>query len=230
MEIALIHNNSLIIGPMNFNYRMINSDLEELEVEERIGPRSYENIPIHFNDGITHLLPIEKDIPPYDARYHNLGNFSWEIISENDIPTKVKFTYPIFEKSLEEVKYIRKQEVAPIRWTKENIETIKLNINGVEVEVSTDREERAQFVTKLVSCSNIEHAVHNYKFRNDVWVEIGCPEIQYILEQIDSKVQEAFNWEYLKLQEIDACQTAEDVYNVVLVEVPAPPELPVELQ
>jgi len=36
MEIALIHNNSLELGPMGFNVKYINADLEDLEVEERI--------------------------------------------------------------------------------------------------------------------------------------------------------------------------------------------------
>ena len=59
MEIALIHNNSLILGPMGFNVRMINSDLDDLELEDRITTQSYTNIPIHFSDGLTHLLLIE---------------------------------------------------------------------------------------------------------------------------------------------------------------------------
>ena len=44
MEIALIHNNSLELGPMGFNVRMINSELEDLEVEERISPQSYTDL------------------------------------------------------------------------------------------------------------------------------------------------------------------------------------------
>ncbi len=38
MEIALIHNNSLELGPIGFNVKYINADLEDLEVEERISP------------------------------------------------------------------------------------------------------------------------------------------------------------------------------------------------
>jgi hypothetical protein len=143
MEIALIHNNSLELGPMGFNVKYINADLEDLEVEERISPQSYTDLPIHFSDGLTHLLPIEKVVPENDPKYHNIGNFTWEIIEdiEDDIPIKVIFTYPIVDKTLEEVKVIRKQEVAPYRREKENT-TINLNINGNSVQVSTSREER----------------------------------------------------------------------------------------
>ena len=212
MEIALIHNNSLELGPMGFNVRMINSELEELEVEERISPQSYTNIPIHFSDGLTHLLLLEKDIPSHDPKYHNVGNFTWEIIKENDIPVKVLLTYPITEKTLEEVKNIRKQEVSPYRREKENT-IITLTINGTAVEVSTSRDERLLLASKLAASPG----PHNYKFYN-TWLEITTVELQYILNQIDIKVQEAFDWELGKLQEIDACSTIDDVYAVVIRE------------
>ena len=212
MEIALIHNNSLELGPMGFNVRMINSELEELEVEERISPQSYTDLPIHFSDNLTHLLPLERDIPPYDPKYHNLGNFDWEIIKENDVPVKVLLTYPITEKTLEEVKNIRKQEVSPYRREKENT-IITLTINGTAVEVSTSRDERLLLASKLAASPG----PHNYKFYN-TWLEITTVELQYILNQIDIKVQEAFDWELGKLQEIDACSTIDDVYAVVIRE------------
>jgi hypothetical protein len=218
MEIALIHNNSLILGPMGYNVRMINSELEELEVEETITTQSYTNIPIHFSDGLTHLLPLEKDIPPYDPKYHNVGNFTWEIIKEDDTPIKVLLTYPIVDKTLEEVKTIRKQEVSPYRREKENT-ILTLTINETEVEVSTSREERLLLASKLAASPG----PHNFKFKN-TWLEITTEELQYILNQIDIKVQEAFDWEYTKLVEIDACETIDDVYDVVIREQPQTPQ------
>ncbi len=212
MEIALINNNSLILGPMGFNVRMINSELEELEVEERINPQSYTDLPIHFTDNLTHLLLLERDVPSHDPKYHNVGNFSWEIIQEDDVPTKVLLTYPIVDKTLEEVKELRKQEVSPYRREKENT-TITLTVNDTEVEVSTSREERLLLASKLAAAPG----PHNFKFQN-TWLEITTEELQYILNQIDIKVQEAFDWELAKLQEIDACETIDDVYDVVIRE------------
>jgi hypothetical protein len=212
MEIALIHNNSLILGPIGYNVRMINSELEELEVKETITIRTYTEIPIHFSDGLTHLLPLEKDIPSHDPKYHNVGNFTWEIIEEDDVPTKVLLTYPIIDKTLEEVKELRKQEVSPYRREKENT-TITLTVNDTAVEVSTSREERVLLASKLLAVPG----PHNFKFHN-TWLEITTEELQYILNQIDVKVQEAFDWELKKLQEIDACETIDEVYEVVIYE------------
>jgi hypothetical protein len=212
MEIALINNNSLILGPIGYNVRMINSELEDLEVEDTISPQSYTNLPIHFSDGLTHLLPIEKVIPDNNPKYHNIGNFTWEIINENNIPVKVLFTYPVTDKTLEEVKELKKQEVAPVRRQKENT-ILNLIVNNTEIQVSTSREERILLASKL----SASPGPHNYKFAN-TWLEITTTELQYILNQIDIKVQEAFDWELSKLQEIDVCTTIDEVYDVTITE------------
>lgn len=219
MEIALIHNSQLLLGPIGFNYRMINSDLEDLELEDRINSQSYNEIPIHFSDNLTHLIPIEKYIPDYNPKYQNVGNFSWEIIKENDIPTKVLLTYPVIDKTLEEVKNSRKQEVAPVRREKENT-TLTLTINDTEIQVSTSREERLMLASKLVATPGL----HNYKFQN-TWLEITTEQLQIIISEINVVVQSAFDWELAKLQEIDACLTIDDVYDVVIREQPDPLEI-----
>ena len=199
---------------MGFNVRYINSELEDLEVEERISPQSYTDLPIHFSDNETHLVLIEKVVPENDAKYHNIGNFTWEITKENDVPVKVLLTYPIIDKTLEEVKELRKQEVSPYRREKENT-TISVNLNGTSVEVSTSREERLLLASKLSAAPG----PHNFKFKN-TWLEITTEQLQTIVSEIDVKVQEAFDWELSKLQEIDACETIDSVYDVVIREQP----------
>ena len=199
---------------MGFNVRYINSELEDLEVEERISPQSYTDLPIHFSDNETHLVLIEKVVPENDTKYHNIGNFTWEITKENDVPVKVLLTYPIIDKTLEEVKELRKQEVSPYRREKENT-TISVNLNGTSVEVSTSREERLLLASKLSAAPG----PHNFKFKN-TWLEITTEQLQTIVSEIDVKVQEAFDWELSKLQEIDACETIDSVYGVVIREQP----------
>ena len=223
MEFTLIHDNQLLLGPIGFNVRMINSDLEELELDDRVTSQSYSQVPIHFSDGLTHLVPARKVVPEHNPKYHNVGNFNWEIVEdvEDDLAVEVVFTYPILDKSLEEVKALRKQEVSPYRREKENT-TITLDINGTSVQVSTSREERVLLASKLSAAPG----PHNFKFAN-TWLEITTEELQYVLNQIDVKVQEAFDWELAKLQEIDACETIDEVYDVIVRELPEEIQLPV---
>jgi hypothetical protein len=210
---ALIHNSQLILGPIQYNYRMINGELEELEIDARVTPRDYENIPIRFDD-LTFLVPVTQIIPEHDTRFQSVGNFTWEIIQENEIwPSGVEMTYPISNKTLEQIKEEYKKQLPDIRRQKET-QIIDVTINDTIVQVSTAREERVSFVSKLVSSPG----PHNFKFENNVWLQITTTELEYVISQIDAKVQEAFDWEYTKVQEIDACETGEDVYNVVLIE------------
>ena len=209
---ALIHNSQLILGPIQYNYRMINSELEELEIGARVTPRDYENIPIRFDD-LTFLVPVSQIIPEHDTRFQSVGNFTWEIIRESDNPARVEMTYPISNKTLEQIKEEYKKQLPDIRRQKET-QIIDVTINDTIVQVSTAREERVSFVSKLVSSPG----PHNFKFENNVWLQITTTELEYVISQIDAKVQEAFDWEYTKVQEIDACETGEDVYNVVIVE------------
>jgi len=216
---ALIHNSQLILGPIGYNYRMINSELEDLEIEYKVAPRDYENVPILVNEN-TYILPVNQIIEPHDSRFRSVGNFQWQVIRENEIPVRVDMTYEVHDKSLEQIKAEYKSQVAPIRREKENT-TIEIEINQTPISVSTSREDRLSYVSKLVASPG----PHTFKFNNDVWMQITTTELEYIISQIDLKVQEAFDWEYSKIQEIDACISGEEVYNVVLREIPVDPDL-----
>lgn len=209
---ALIHDYQLILGPIKYNYRLINAELEELEVEDRVTPRDFQNVPIQLDEN-SHLLSVSQIIPSHDSRFESVGNFQWEIIEENNIPVRVEMTYSINDKSLEQIKEEYKSQVSPIRKEKENT-TIDLVVNNIPITVSTSREDRLSYVSKLIASPG----PHNFKFKNDVWLEITTTELEYIIQQIDLKVQEAFDWELSKIQEIDACTTGEEVYNVILRE------------
>jgi len=54
-------------------------------------------------------------------------------------------------------------------------------------------------------------------------LQITTEDLQTIIQSIDLKVQEAYDWELAKLQEIDACETKEAVYEVEIV---PPVEIP----
>ena len=209
---SLIHDSQLILGPIGYNYRLINAELEELEVEGKVTPRDYENLPLQIDEN-TYVLRAVQIIPAHDSRYQSIGNFEWEIIKENEIPVRVEMTYPVYDKALETIKYEYKQQVSPVRKEKENI-NIEIELNGTTISVSTSRENRLVYMSKLIASPG----PHNFKFGNDVWLQITTTELEYIISQIDLKVQEAFDWEYQKLQEIDACTTGKEVYNIILRE------------
>lgn len=212
---ALVEGSMVLLGPIPFNYRMINSVLEdELELDYRVSSASEANVPIEINDNVR-ILPARNEYSPfYNPRYHEHSGPEVQIYEK-----EVVFLYGTRDKSLEQVKAERKTEVAPVRREKENT-TITITVQGTEVTVSTSRDNRLALASKAMS----GNGPYNFKFGNDLWVEVTKADIEYILQQIDLKVQEAFDWELSKNQEIDACQTIDEVYEVEI----RSPILPIE--
>lgn len=212
---ALVNGQELLLGPIAFNYRMINSVLEEeLEVNFRVTSQDYLNVPITFTEDIK-ILPARNEVPEHDPRFQSVSQTSHEITD-----TEVVFYYGVSDKPLEQIKEEYKAGVAPERWNKENT-TVTVTINDNEITVSTSRDNRLSIVSKLLSGDG----PYNFKFNDGVWEEISKTDLQTILTEIDIVVQAAFDWELAKLAEIDACENGEAIYAVVIV---APPvETPV---
>jgi len=210
---ALINGQELLLGPISFNYRMINSVLEEeLEVEFRVTSQDYQSVPLSFTEDIK-ILPARNDIPEYDPKFQTVSQTSHTITE-----TEVVFSYGVADKSLEQIKTEYKARVAPERWNKENT-TVTVAINDNEITVSTSRDNRLSLVSKLLSGDG----PYNFKFNDGVWVEISKTDLQTILTAIDTVVQAAFDWELAKLAEIDACADGEAVYVVEIVPPVVPP-------
>lgn len=203
---ALVNGQELLLGPITFNYRMINSVLEEeLEVDYRVTSQSYQSVPISITEDIK-ILPARQDDPEYDPRFESLSNTTYEITE-----TEVIFRHTKLEKPLEQIKGEYKQFVKPERQNKEN-QYITINVQNTEVTILTSREQRTQLINKMAALAETDTVL--YKFGDSTWINVSKTDLEYAVQQIDLKVQEAFDWEYAKLQEIDACQTWEEVYNV----------------
>jgi hypothetical protein len=201
---ALVNGQELLLGPIAFNYRLINSSLEEdLELDYRVKSSDYSQVPIQITEEVK-ILSTKDEIPDFDERFE-IVRLSYHEITDNE----VIFYYTKIEKTLEEIKEERKKEVSPKRWNRENA-TISVIINGTEIKASTSRENRLALVTKLLSGDG----PYNFKFDTNIWLEITKEDLQNLITQIDLKVQEAFDWELAKLTEIDACETKESVYEV----------------
>jgi hypothetical protein len=203
---ALINGQELILGPIAFNYRMINDELEELEVDFRVSSNDYQSVPITFTEDIK-ILPTRNEVPEHDPRFQSASQSSHEITD-----SEVVFYYSVNDKSLEQIKAEYKLGVKPERQRRENT-TVGVTVNGSAITVSTSRDNRLSLVSKLLSSDG----PYNFKFDNGVWAEISKTDLQTILTEIDTVVQAAFDWELAKLAEIDACESAEAVYEVEIV-------------
>lgn len=201
---ALVNGQELLLGPIAFNYRLINASLEEdLELDYRVKSSDYSQVPIQITEEVK-IISARNEIPDFDERFESV-NLSYHEITD----TEVIFYYVKSEKTLEEVKQEYKANIPSERWNREHT-TISLTINEKEIRVSTSRENRLALITKLLSGDG----PYNFKFDDSTWIEVTKENLQHIITQIDLKVQEAFDWELAKIKEIDSCETKESVYQV----------------
>ena len=214
---ALVNGQELLLGPIGFNVRMINSELEDLELPERfrVSSSDYQNVPLSITDEVK-ILPTRNQHPEFDPKYEYLYGPVHEIKAD-----EVVFNYWKADKTLDQIKAEHKVGVKPERQRRENTK-VTVTVNDTEVTVSTDRENRLALASKLL----LGAASYNFKFDNGVWAEVTKEDLQTIVTAIDAKVQEAYDWELAKLQEIDACETGEEVYAVEITPPVANPVTP----
>jgi hypothetical protein len=174
--------------------------------------QDYQNVPIYFTEDIK-ILSVRNEIPEYDPRFQTVSQTSHTITDD-----EVVFYYDVSDKTLDQIKGEYKTVVKPERQRRENI-SIEVTINNSTITVSTDRENRLALIAKYIAGPG----PHNFKFDNGTWLQITTEDLQTIIQSIDLKVQEAYDWELVKLQEIDACETKEEVYEVEIV---PPVEIP----
>jgi len=201
---ALINDNELILGPIQFNHRLINSALEEdLEVDYRVSSSDYSNVPIIFDEKIKILKVIDSK-PDYNSRYESLTLHKYEVLDN-----EVIFYYEKNQIDLNIIKNEYKNIISNDRWKKENYGHIIFTLNDDEIKISTSRENRISLLNKLATGSN------SYKFKfNSGWFDITGENLRQILTKIDEKVQKDFDWEFEKIEEINSCTSIDELNQI----------------
>lgn len=198
---ALVNENELLLGPIQFNYRLINSVLEEeLDLDYRIGPSDYSKVPLSITDNVKLLYAVE-DKPSFNQKYEEIFLYKYEISED-----KVIFCYEKQEKNLDLIKQEHKNIISSERWHRENSRYLDICINDTNIKVPINRETRISLITKLTSGNE----PYNFKF-GDVWMEVTHEDLKTIISKIDEKVQEHFDWEFSKIKEIDLCTSTSEI-------------------
>lgn len=201
---ALLNDTELVLGPIEFNYKLINSVLEdELEVYYKVASTDYARVPLYITEKIK-LLRVIYDKPEYDSRYQEISLYKYDVIDDN-----VVFYYEKKDIDLEKIKEKYKSLIANERWSRENSGYIIHSINNTEVKVSTSRESRISLITKLAS----GNGPYNFKF-GEIWLEITSQDISNIITKIDEKVQLDFDWELEKINEINSCSSTQQLNSI----------------
>jgi hypothetical protein len=90
-----------------------------------------------------------------------------------------------------------------------------LTIQDTEVSVATDRDSRNIYTQKLVTMGD---DVVQWKF-SEVWLSLNKQELTQMLVDVNSHVQQQFDWESNIINQIDLAETVEQLKEIVIVEV-----------
>lgn len=205
---VIVHNSSVILGPMRWNrYRFENTIQEELELEiPIILPDINESDVITINEEVK-IYPVIGTIQEqFNPRTQHLHGPFWQFTDNG-----ATASYIAQDLSIDAVKNQLKAEVANQRWIKENKGT-NLVLNGVEYNFSTTKENRSVLQQALLS--NLPEL--NWKLTGDQWVLLTPQDVQTILQSIIQYVQTCFDWELSKCNEIDSCQTLQQLNDVII--------------
>jgi hypothetical protein len=203
---VLIHKNRVVVGPMSWNSGMFNGALERLKINHQLSRKEPQSFPIDIDEN-TKICRSEYQYPEYNRKTQYAHGPFWDFSSDVAIGT-----FEVKETPVELIKSTLISQIAQVRYEKE-ISGTQVTIQNTEVSVTTNRGNRDVFVQKFVVMQDEETA--NWKF-TETWLTLTKADVGVIVTAITQHVQNAFDWEKAKVEEINNCSTSEELDAVVL--------------
>jgi hypothetical protein len=209
MQYVLTQNKQILLGPIFWRHRQIQSELDDQEVEFLIPPVE-PNAYIEIDNEFEIFPVIGLEIPSHDPIYQQLAGPFWVF---TDVAAG---SYAVVDKQLNVIKNELTALAASERYKKEVAGTT-MTIQESEVSVATDRESRNVFTQKLVTMSDTDTV--QWKF-HEGWLTLSKTELTTVLNAVNSYVQTQFDWENSIVGQIAAASTAEELKEIVIIEEP----------
>ena len=205
---VIVHDNSVILGPMRWNkFRFENVIAEECEFTVSL-PSSNDQ-PIIVSENIK-ILPVQgTQNPVFNSTIEFLNGPFWEFTDTAAIQSFRVENIPV-----EAIKNTLKALTSAVRWKRETA-GIKVTVQDTEVSVVTERGDRDIFVQKFLLMGDAETV--QWKFPEG-WIVLTKAHLGAIVTAGAQHVQDQFVWEALKIAEIEACTTHSELAGIVIEE------------
>lgn len=202
---VLIHKNRVISGPRDWNNKMFEHALrEEANIVQSVSIAEPEQFP-YVIDSDTVIKKVELIYPEYNKKIQYAEGPFWDL--SGDI---VIGTFEVKDNPIEPVKNVLKNRIAGVRYFQE-IEGTKETIQGKEVTISTTRESRANYSAQIALMGDSI----NWKFPEG-WMVLTKSELQSVADAAYVFVQNKYNEEYAKVQQIDAATSLQELDAIVI--------------
>lgn len=206
---VITQHNKILLGPVEWNASYIASVLQnDLDLAQRptVLPSDVFKVPYYILPEI-YVRNAVIDKPDYNPKIQKFGGTSWTFDENNGYAT-----HTIIDKEVDEVKGELKNIAASKRWEREHAGAT-VSIKDTIVKLSTSRDHRRVYIDKLSILKDDETCM--WKF-DESWLSIDKQNLIDIVRAIDLVVQNAFDWEIQKCNEIDSCDTLQQLDQINL--------------
>jgi hypothetical protein len=209
MQYVLVQDKqSVLLGPIFWRHRIIQSELEDLEVDYIVSPTE-PNQYLKINDSLE-IYPVSGlDIPSHNSTYEQLDGPYWQF---ND---GIAFgSYNIAPIQIDSIKNKLISLAANERYKKETSD-ISLSIQNTSITVATDRDSRNLYVQKLLTMGDNDTV--QWKFPEG-WLALSKQDLTSILSSVNQHVQEQFDWESTTIDQINSAQDVTSLQGITIIQ------------
>ena len=205
---AVIYDNRVLVGPMNWNRGMFQGALERKGVQYSLPRTAPNNLPLTINEHAK-IMQVEEIKPELNALVEYYYGPLWDI---NE--TKAIANYEVHDTPIESARYNLKQLAAQERYKKE-ILGATVTIQEQTVTIDTNRGAKDVFVQKYLLMA--ESDTVNWKFP-ETWLPLTKNDLSLAVQAGAQYIQSCFDWELNITEQIDLAETKEQLLAIVIIE------------
>jgi len=205
---AVIYDNRVLVGPMNWNRGMFQGTLERQGIQYPLPRTAPDTLPLIINDHakIMSVDEVRPEMNPLVEYYYGpLWNITDDVVIAN---------YEVHDSPIDSMRYNLKQVAAQERYKREVLGTTA-TIQDKTVTIDTNRGARDIFVQKYLLMANSDTV--NWKFPEG-WLTLTKQELGLVVQAGNQYIQSCFDWELNISDQIDTADTKEELLAITIVE------------
>jgi hypothetical protein len=205
---AVIYDNKVVVGPMNWNRGMFQGALERKGIQYPLSRTAPNNLPLTIDEHAK-IMRVEEIRPQMNPLVEFYYGPLWDITEEAAIAN-----YEVHDSPIESMRYNLKQLAAQARYSKEVLGTT-VTIQDKTVTIDTNRGARDIFVQKYLLMT--ESVTVNWKFP-ETWLTLTKSDLGLCVTAANQYIQQCFDWELNISEQIDQAQNKQELLAVTIVE------------
>jgi hypothetical protein len=205
---AVIYDNKVLVGPMNWNRGMFQGALERKGIQYPLPRTAPNNLPLTINEHAK-IMRVDEIRPQMNPLVEFYYGPLWDITEEAAIAN-----YEVHDSPIESMRYNLKQVAAQARYNKEVLGTT-VTIQEQTVTIDTNRGARDIFVQKYLLMADSD--LVNWKFP-ETWLTLTKQDLSLAVQAGAQYIQSCFDWELNITEQIDLAETKEQLLAITVAE------------